>query len=438
MRTGTGKERAQLGGAEKVVLLRPGLPREVVGTRGERLGQPVDERQPRVHLDREPAIRRREEDPPPDPQRLADERLLPLAPADVLDHGVRVDDVERAVGKRERAGVALHVGDRRVPLPEPGAVVEPERRDPPRPRIALLEEVVGRAAALAARLADRHLVDPDVEHRRRRVGPHQLEEERELAPARAERDRVGEPHDAGPYGWITTGVPSGRRASALSVRSVACRHPALAGEPIDSDDDGRPWIARRSPPFQPAGSRGWLPDSTTMQQPRPQRLPGIWSVTWNRPLGVGEPRRSDRDAATKDDPPSLAQRQQPLGEVRLDAEGQPTDVDRRGPRHPADDAVAEHVALHREPVAAPLDDPKAAHRAERRLPRRDGQRPAGRGTADRDLRARGRSRASAPGPARRGAGRRGERGAHTAPATRSVSARARPVSGIAGSRPSRR
>ena len=306
------EERAEVGRAEEVVLRRPRLPREVVGTRGERLRQPVDERQPRVHLDREPAIRRREEDPSPDPQRLPDERLLPLAPADVLDHGVRVDDVERVVGKGEGAGVALHVGDRRVPLPEPGAVVEPERRDPLRPRIALLEEVVGRAAALAARLSDRHLVDPDVEHRRRRVGAHQLEEQRELPPARTERDRVGEPHDAGPYGWITTGVPSGRRASALSVRSVACRHPALAGEPIDSDDDGRPWIARRSPPPQPAGSRGWLPDSTTMQQPRPQRLPGIWSVTWKRPLGVGEPGAPIETRRRKTTRPSLAQRQQPL------------------------------------------------------------------------------------------------------------------------------
>jgi len=26
-----------------------------------------------------------------------------------------------------------------------------------------------------------------------------------------------------------------------------------------------------------------------MQQPSRQRRPEIWSVTWNRPLGVGEP-----------------------------------------------------------------------------------------------------------------------------------------------------
>ena len=51
-----------------------------------------------------------------------------------------------------------------------------------------------RAPALAARLAARDLVDPHVEHRRRRAGLQQLEEEGELPPARAERERVGEPH----------------------------------------------------------------------------------------------------------------------------------------------------------------------------------------------------------------------------------------------------
>ena len=173
-----------------------------------------------------------------------------------------------------------------------------------------------------------------------------------------------------------------------------------------------------------------------MQQPRPQRLPGIWSVTWKRPLGVGEPGAPIETRRRKTTRPSLAQRQQPLREVRLDAEGQPADVDRRRPRHPADDAVAEHVALHREPVAAPLDDPEAAHRAERRLPRRDGQRPAGRGTADRDLRApvdherqRPVGRAAQARPARRARRRRpcprGERSA--ARASNGVRHREQPV-----------
>ena len=87
---------------------------------------------------------------------------------------------------------------------------------------------------------------------------------------------------------MTTGVPSGRRASALSVRSVAWRQPALAGVPIVCLEPGGPCTASRSPPFHPAGSRGWFPEMTTMQQPRPQRVPATWSVTWNLPLGVGE------------------------------------------------------------------------------------------------------------------------------------------------------
>ena len=106
------EERPQVGRAEQVVLPRPRLPGEVVRAAGEMLGQPVDERQPRVDLDREPAVGRRQEHPSADAQRLAHERLLPLAAADVLDHGVRVDDVERAVRERQRARVALDVAIR--------------------------------------------------------------------------------------------------------------------------------------------------------------------------------------------------------------------------------------------------------------------------------------------------------------------------------------
>ena len=59
-----------------------------------------------------------------------DERPLALAAADVLDHRVRVDDVEGAVGERERARVALDVGDargsrsrKRAPSWSPSAVI---------------------------------------------------------------------------------------------------------------------------------------------------------------------------------------------------------------------------------------------------------------------------------------------------------------------------
>jgi DNA-3-methyladenine glycosylase II len=88
---------------------------------------------------------------------------------------------------------------------------------------------------------------------------------------------------------MTTGVPSGSCASACRVCSVACRQPALVGAPNVSCAEGRPWIARRSPPLQPEGSRGWFPESTTMQQPSLHLRPEIWSVTWKRPVGVGDP-----------------------------------------------------------------------------------------------------------------------------------------------------
>jgi hypothetical protein len=75
----------------------------------------------------------------------------------VLDHGVGEDDVELAVGERQRTRVALHVADLRIARAEPGTIVEPERRDPLGPRIALLEKVQ-RSAPVA--LAEGELVRP--------------------------------------------------------------------------------------------------------------------------------------------------------------------------------------------------------------------------------------------------------------------------------------
>ena len=56
-----------------------------------------------------------------------------------------------------------------------------------------LEDALERRSGLLG-LAVRDLVDPDVEDRRLRPRLHQLEKEGELPPARAERDRVCEPH----------------------------------------------------------------------------------------------------------------------------------------------------------------------------------------------------------------------------------------------------
>ena len=94
-----------------------------------------------MHLDRKPAVRRRDERPAGDAERLLDEAALLLAPADVLDHRVREDDVELAVRERQLERVALDVADARVSLPKPRSFVQADGRDPLLPRVQLLEEV---------------------------------------------------------------------------------------------------------------------------------------------------------------------------------------------------------------------------------------------------------------------------------------------------------
>ncbi len=185
---------------------------------------------------------------------------------------------------------------------------------------------------------------------------------------------------------MTTGVPSGRRASVLSVRSVAWRQPALAGVPIALPGARRPVHrepvaavpARRKPRLVPRDH-----DDAAAEAPaRARDLVGDVEPAARR----GRVARPDRHPPAEDDPAVLAQRQEPLGEIRLDAVAHLPQSHCRGHRHPADDAVLEHVALDREPVAAPLDDAQAPDGAERRLPARHGERPAGRRPADRDLR----------------------------------------------------
>ena len=157
----------------------------------EPLRQPVHERQPRVHLEREPAVRRRHERAARHAQRLGDEAPLLLAPADVLDHGVRERDVEGAVLEGQREGVALDVARLAIALAETLALVQPERGDPRRPGVELLEEVERAAARV---LAEAEVVDSDVEHRRLLGRRHRLHEEAELPPPGAERDAVGQGH----------------------------------------------------------------------------------------------------------------------------------------------------------------------------------------------------------------------------------------------------
>ena len=76
---------------------------------GDGVRQPVDNGKVRVHLDREPAVRRRDERPPADPERLGDEALLLILPAHVLDHRVREDDVEDTILERQLERVGLDV-----------------------------------------------------------------------------------------------------------------------------------------------------------------------------------------------------------------------------------------------------------------------------------------------------------------------------------------
>ena len=129
IRTGTGNSARRSRRAEQVVLPRPRLPGELVGATRDRLRQPVDERQPRVHLDREPAVRRRDEHAPPDAKRFADERLLPLAARrrarSPRSSGRRRTRRRRTAARRRRPGRTRSRGYRsrkRAPSCRPSAV----------------------------------------------------------------------------------------------------------------------------------------------------------------------------------------------------------------------------------------------------------------------------------------------------------------------------
>jgi len=185
------EERLEAAFRQQVDLRRRALPYPPVDAVGDPVREPVHEGKPRVDLDREAAVRRRDEHAAPDPQRLGDEALLALSTADVLDHRVREHDVERTVLEGERARVALHIADFRVAGTKAGAVVETERGDALRPRIHLLEEVE-RPAAVA--LAEGELVGTDIEHRGVGSRVQLLEEELELAPSGAKGDLIDEPH----------------------------------------------------------------------------------------------------------------------------------------------------------------------------------------------------------------------------------------------------
>ena len=191
IRTLPGKSAAKLRRVRRCTSVANSFPAARYTRCDDRVGEPVHERQSRVHLDRKPAVRRRDEHAATDPERLRDELALARASAHVLDHGVREDDVERAVREGQRARVALDVRDVRIAGAEPFAVVQAERRDALRPGIALLEEVHRRAAVS---VPEAELVGSDVEHGRRGGRSQLVEKEPQLSLSRAQRDGVGEPH----------------------------------------------------------------------------------------------------------------------------------------------------------------------------------------------------------------------------------------------------
>ena len=159
-----------------------------------------------MHLDRKETVRSGHEHPARDACELVDELPLPFAAAvDVLDDRVREPDVELDVAERQGASVGANrpdCGERRA---EPVELGVADRRDPLRPRIAGLEEVVGRAGA------ERSVGDADVDDGRLGPGLKQLEEEAQLLLAASQRRPRGEALHHRPEGTSRLGSTHARR-----------------------------------------------------------------------------------------------------------------------------------------------------------------------------------------------------------------------------------
>ncbi len=168
------EERGELSGAERVEhVVEAARSKQAVAARARR--EPVRERQQRVRVEREPAVRRRHEHAPGDAAELGDELPLTFAPTgDVLDDRVREAEVERAVGERQLAAVRADRGDEREGGGEAVELGVADGGDPLRPRVEGLEEVVARAAS------EGRVGDADVDDGRLRAGPVQVEEEAKL------------------------------------------------------------------------------------------------------------------------------------------------------------------------------------------------------------------------------------------------------------------
>ena len=90
----------------------------------------MDERQLRVELDREPAVRRREERPPTGhAHELGDEAPLAFAVTDMLEHRARMDDIEAFGWKRQVEPIGPAEGQPGIELLQKGGIVEADRRN---------------------------------------------------------------------------------------------------------------------------------------------------------------------------------------------------------------------------------------------------------------------------------------------------------------------
>jgi hypothetical protein len=102
----------------------------------------VDERQPRVHLDRKQPIRRGDENAAAgNTEALADHQALVGVASHVLDDGTRVHVVERAIAERHAGGASMDEAKAGIPSLEVGRILQAEAGDPVLEGIELLEIV---------------------------------------------------------------------------------------------------------------------------------------------------------------------------------------------------------------------------------------------------------------------------------------------------------
>ena len=317
---GTGNSARSSRPAEQVVLLRPR--HAARGRRRDRasaLGQPVDEREPRVHLDREPAVRRRDEDATPDAQRLADERLAAARDR----RRARSRRSSSTTSKAPSANGSAHASPWTYAMPRiarPGSASpswRPSAVIRSRPGVVLLEEVVRRAAALAAGLAERDLVDADVEHRRlrrpvassRKSASLRLRERSEIASAsrigrrygRSVPSRVGCAQRLPVVEDVVT--PPGPYRLALMAAAASGRRRCRDGDGASAwqRPDGRVVVrAPDEPALEPARFMLALDDDTGGFHARfardPLLGPSARALVGYRPLPASRPSRTPSSA----------------------------------------------------------------------------------------------------------------------------------------------